>query len=76
MTVDINFPLIGSIVAAVAGVVGTILTPIYGVTLATAVKAFLLALSTLLIAIPTWHLASVAATSAKSKAAARALRKA
>jgi hypothetical protein len=60
MTVKINWPWLGSIAAALAGVVGTIITPIYGDTLSSQVQNILLAISGLLLAIPTIHVAQVA----------------
>ena len=69
MTIKLNWPLLGAIVASIAGVVGTILTPIYGSSLTTQIQAVLQALSALLIAIPTWHVASTAATTSKMSAA-------
>jgi hypothetical protein len=69
-SVNLNWALIGSIVAALAGVAGSILTPLYGSSLATSVQAVLQALSGLLVVIPTFHVSSVAASGAKYKQAA------
>jgi len=66
-TVTINWALIGSIVAAVAGVVGSVLTPIYGKNLSGSVEAVLQAVSGLLVLIPTWHVGSTAAYTAKMR---------
>ena len=71
VTVKLNWSVIGSLVAAAAGVAGSILTPIFGSDLAGQVQSVLQALSGLLIAIPAWHVASVAAGNAKATHAAR-----
>jgi hypothetical protein len=71
MPVPINLPLIAAICAALAGVAGTILTPLYGANLSTAVSAVLQALSGLLVLIPTLHASSVAATTGKLRARAK-----
>lgn len=65
MTVNINWATLGAIAAALAGIAGTILTPIYGSGLSGEVQAVLQGLSALLIAIPGWHITSVAASKAK-----------
>lgn len=67
---NINWALVGSTLAAIAGVVGVILTPTIGATLAGDVKVVLLAISGLILAIPVHHVASVAAARAKAKPAA------
>ena len=67
MTVNLNLPLIASICAALAGVAGSILTPLYGADLSTAVQGVLQALSSLLVLIPTLHVSSVASAAAKAK---------
>lgn len=69
-TVTINWALIGSIVAAAAGVVGSILTPIYGTSLSTSVQAVLMAVSGLLVLIPTFHVGAVASYNSKLRYAA------
>lgn len=69
-TVTINWAFIGSIVAAIAGIVGTILTPIYGSGLSTTVEAVLMGISGLLILIPTYHAGSVASYTSKMQHAA------
>ena len=69
MTVNVNWALIGAILATLAGIAGTILTPLYGTQLATAVQVSIPSLSALLIAIPPYHVASVAAATSKMKAA-------
>jgi ABC-type dipeptide/oligopeptide/nickel transport system permease component len=65
MTVNINWAAIGATLSAIAGSVGVIVTTIWGTNLGTAVVAVLTSISGLLIAIPSWHLASTAATKAK-----------
>jgi hypothetical protein len=72
MKVNVNLPLIVSVLHSLAGVAGAVLTPIYGSHLSTAAQGVLLAISAALIAIPGYHVASVAATSAKAKAVAAA----
>ena len=71
MSVNLNLPLIASICAALAGVAGTILTPLYGADLTTAVQGVLQSLSSLLLLIPTLHVSSVGAANAKAKIAVR-----
>ena len=68
MPTTINLPLITSILAALAGAAGTILTPLYGNGLATTVQAVIQAISALLVVIPVTHASSVAAHVAKAKA--------
>lgn len=67
----INLSLVASILSALAGVAGTVLTPIYGSNLSSAVGAVLQALSGLLVAIAAYHVTSVATTQAKAKIAAQ-----
>jgi len=62
-----NLPLIASIIASLAGIAGTVITPFLGATVDAQVQAILQALSALLVVIPTWHVSSVAATQAKVK---------
>jgi ABC-type dipeptide/oligopeptide/nickel transport system permease subunit len=62
---NLNWAAIGAVIATLAGVAGTIITPIWGTHLAGEVQAVLMGLSAILIAIPTFHVASVAATKAK-----------
>jgi hypothetical protein len=69
--VKLNWSVIGSIVAALAGVLGTILTPLYGTDLSSQIQSVLQALSALLVAIPAWHIGSVASANAKATHAAR-----
>jgi hypothetical protein len=70
-TVNINWATVGATVAALAGAAGTIITPIFGTTLATDITGILQGLSALLLVIPTWHVTSVAATNAKESHAAK-----
>ena len=65
----INWAFLGSIAAALAGVAGTVITPVYGQDLATSVSGVLQGLSGLLIAISAFHVTSVAATAARAKIA-------
>jgi len=64
--ITLNWPVIASVIAALAGAVGTILTPLYGSSLSTAVQAVLQALSGLLLVLPVHQAAATAA--ARSKA--------
>ena len=66
-TVNVNWALIASVLSALTGLVGSVLTPIYGTHLSTSVQAVLQALSGFLILIPTFHAGSVAAYNAKLK---------
>ena len=66
--VTLNWALLGSLVAALAGVVGSIVTPIYGSELSSSIENVLQALSGLLVLIPTLHMSSVAASNAKLRA--------
>ena len=61
-TIKWNWPLLASILTALAGVAGTVLTPIYGSTLSGQVQNILMAISALLLAIPAAHAASAALT--------------
>ena len=67
-TITINWAMIGAMVAALAGIAGSIITPIYGTSLATSVQAALQSISGLLVLIPTWHIASTAAYTSKLRA--------
>ena len=60
-----------AIISGLAGVAGTVLTPIYGANLANSVQATLMALSGLLITISGYHATSVVAAVAKAKAMSR-----
>lgn len=64
----INWALVATIVAALGGVIGTVITPIYGASLTTAVQAVLQAVSALLVLIPSVHASSIVAAQAKAKA--------
>lgn len=65
---------IGAALAALAGVIGTILTPLLGPgsSLPASLQAVLQAVSGILIAIPVWHVGTVAASNAKIKNAQKA----
>ncbi len=65
----INWTLVAQIVAAVAGVVGTVVTPIWGSQVASSVQDFLQALSGVLVLIPTLTAAVVHVAKAKAKLA-------
>jgi hypothetical protein len=71
VTVKLNWGVLGSVVAALAGIAGSIITPVFGSHLAAQVQSVLQSLSGLLILIPSWHLGSVAAANAKATHAAR-----
>ena len=66
-TIKWNWPLLASILTAFAGVAGTVLTPVYGTNLSGQVQAILMAISGLLLAIPTTHAASAALTRSNAK---------
>lgn len=63
----INWTLLASIVSALAGVVGTVITPIYGSSLSASVGGVLQAVSGVLLAIGAFHVSSVAVAQAKAK---------
>jgi len=71
MTVNISWPTVIAVVTALAGTVGSIITPIWGAHLATQVQVVLQALAGLLVLIPAAHATSVVATTAKYKATAK-----
>lgn len=62
-----NWTLIAQVVSALAGAAGTILTPIYGTNLASAIVGVLQALSALLLVIPTVTTAVVHVTREKAR---------
>jgi hypothetical protein len=68
MTLNINWALFASVVSALAGAVGVVITPIYGATLANNLGDILTSLAGLLAAIGAFHVTSVVAASAKAKA--------
>lgn len=68
MTVNLNWASVVAIVSALAGVAGTIITPIWGAQLASEVQGILQGLSALLVAIPAFHASSIVASTAKAKA--------
>jgi uncharacterized membrane protein YjjB (DUF3815 family) len=71
MTVKINWALLGSVLTALAGVAGSVLTPLYGTGLSNAVSVVLQSLAALLVLIPGLHMTQVAAANAKANSAAR-----
>ena len=68
----INLALIASIISALAGATGTVLTPIYGSNLSAGVAAVLQAVSGLLVLIGGYHVTSVATAQAKAAIATSA----
>ena len=64
---NLNLPFIASVLAAIAGLVGTVLVPFLSADLTSQIQNILQALSAFLLVIPTWHVTSVAATQAKLK---------
>jgi hypothetical protein len=60
MTIKMNWPLLASVFAAMAGAVGSILTPLYGNNLSTAVQAVLQAISGVLLLLPVHQAATTA----------------
>lgn len=70
-TTPINWALWGALATALAGMAGSIITPIYGSGLATGVQVALQILSGFLVAIPGFHVSSVAASNAKASHLAR-----
>ena len=66
---NLNLPLIASVLSALGGAVGVVVTPLYGSNLTGAVQALLVAVSGLLVALPVHHAASTAAAQAKAKIA-------
>ncbi|MDE2096446.1 MAG: hypothetical protein KGL39_04310 [Patescibacteria group bacterium] len=60
----INLSMVASVLSALAGVVGTVLTPTLGSHLATQTAVTLQAVSGLLLAIAGWHVTSVVAQKA------------
>ena len=71
MIINFSWSMLASIVSALSGVVGSIVTPLYGSHVTASVQAVLAALSALLIVIAGYHVTSVAAANAKAKAAAK-----
>jgi hypothetical protein len=65
----LNLSLIASIISALAGAVGTVLTPIYGSNLSAGVSTVLQSVSGLLVLIAGYHVTAVATTQAKAKIA-------
>ncbi len=71
MTVNWNWATIIAVISGLAGVAGSVLTPIYGTALATSVQAVLQTISGLLVLISGYHATSVVAATAKMKASYR-----
>jgi hypothetical protein len=71
MTMKINLPLLAEICGALAGVAGSVLTPLYGQGLTTDVQGVLQALAALLVAIPVTHAGTIVVHAAKLKNAAK-----
>lgn len=67
----INWSGIGTALAAIAGAVGVVVSAIWGADAGSNVQKILLGVSGVLLAIPTWHVASVAAAKAKFNHLAR-----
>ena len=67
MTIKINWPLLATLTATLAGAAGTILTPMYGESLSNAVQAVLQALSGLLLIIPTVHASQIVVGQASTR---------
>jgi hypothetical protein len=67
----INWTLLASVTSALAGVIGTVLTPVYGMSLTSSVAAVLQAVSGVLMAIGAFHVTSAAHLQAKAKIQAR-----
>ena len=66
-SISINWAKVIAFLTALAGVAGTVLTPIYGSNLAGAVQGVILGVSGLLIAITGYHATSVVASALKLK---------
>jgi hypothetical protein len=69
-TMKLNLPMIAAFLGALAGIVGTVLTPIYGTHLTGEVQGVLQALSGLLLAIPVTYATHVQAHASKTRNAA------
>ncbi len=68
MSFTFSWASVIAVVSGLAGVAGTVLTPIYGSNLANSVQATLMAISGLLVVISGYHATSVVASTAKMKA--------
>jgi len=71
VTVTFNWQTVTALVAALAGVAGTIITPIWGTQLASEIQGILQGLSALLIAIPAFHATSIVASTTIYRAKAK-----
>lgn len=67
-TMNFNWTTIAAVLSALAGVAGSVITPIWGSNLATSVQAVLQAISGILVVIAGWHVTAVTASTAKAKA--------
>lgn len=67
MKKPIDWASIAATLAAIAGVIGTILTPLLGSQLSTAVEAVIEAISGVLVVIPSYHVSVVAKTRALTR---------
>jgi hypothetical protein len=71
VTINFNWPLVGSVLSALAGIAGTVLTPTLGANLSSNIQAVLLAVSGLLLAIPAHQAAMTASHRSQTKYAAK-----
>lgn len=70
-TVEINWATVIAAVTAIAGVAGSILTPVFGTHLATQVQVVLQAIAGLLVLIPAHHATSTVAAASRERKIAR-----
>ena len=70
-TLKLNWPTILAVVSGLAGVAGSVLTPIYGTALATQVQVVLQAVAGLLVLIAGYHATTVTAANATARATYR-----
>jgi hypothetical protein len=69
VSVTINWATVIAVVSGLAGVAGTVITPIWGTSIANSVQAVLMSVSGLLVLISGYHATAVVASTAKMKAA-------
>jgi hypothetical protein len=67
MTIQINWATIFAVLSGLGGVVGLIVTPIWGTHLASEVQTVIVALSGLLVSISGYHATKVVSTTATAK---------
>jgi hypothetical protein len=67
VVVKINLPLVITVLAALGGIAGTVLTPIYGAQLTTAVQGVLQAISALLVLLPVHHASSIVVSQSRAR---------